>query len=351
LLPRGQEGKSVTVLTDGFEQSFSMDVPTILTVATLISMMVILMVHMHNQQMTNAYQMEMALAERIAGIKLSGLPGPMPGHMDSPGLPGQDGQDGKDCTQAHMLHANLKTDFPVFALPEDIGSNAKKNIPTTTDALRPGQELKSGESMKIGGFSLSVRGCYFFIRLSGSGEDTPVITSHGPKYDRLNGPCTLSMQRDGNLVMYHPEGAVWALRDSELKKTCPFGITVNEHGALECVSSTATAIAIEDTPMIYTTNFVPPGQFIRGEARFRLGDYQLGLRECDIVMFSLFHSKADRTIVKRIGTDCSLEMREDGNLVLSHPERGSLWASTDTGMPACFKGMTVNKEGFLNCVK
>jgi hypothetical protein len=229
LLPRGQEGKSVTVLKDGFQQSFSMDVQSILAVATLIMMLAIFMMHLHNLQMTNAYGMEMALAERIASIKLSGRPGP----MGPPGLPGQ---DGKDCTQAPMPHVNLKSDFPILKGPtgRKPDPTKKEHVPSTIDALRPGQELKSGESMKLGDFSLTVHGCHFYIRISV--EDKAATAVHGPTSYSL-GPCTLSMQRDGNLVMYHPKkGAVWALRDSELKKTCPLGVTVNQqNGQLECV--------------------------------------------------------------------------------------------------------------------
>lgn len=230
LLPRGQEGKKVTVLKDGFRQSFSMDVFTISTVATIITILAILMVHLHNYQMTNAFQMEMALAERIAGIKLSGRPGPMgppglPGPMGPPGLPGQDGK----CTQAPVLPINLKTEFPVLKDPTE-----KEHIPTT-DALRPGQELKHDESMKIGNYHLTVLGCGFFIR-SSEIEKEIITAVYGPKWDHYRGYCTLSMQRDGNLVMYHPEkGAVWSLRDGELKKACPLGVTVNQqNGQLEC---------------------------------------------------------------------------------------------------------------------
>jgi hypothetical protein len=175
------------------------------------------------------------------------------------GLPGQPGQDGKDCKtppkQKDFFFTgggdNSHTEAPKFrSLTMDDIENVQKSSGTkplpppkkehllTTDALRPGQELKSGESMKIGDYSLSVRGCYFYIRLSGSGEDAPAISVHGPTYDRINGPCILSMQRDGNLVMYRPEGAVWSLRDSELKKTCPLGVTVDQrNGQLECQMS------------------------------------------------------------------------------------------------------------------
>jgi hypothetical protein len=102
----------------------------------------------------------------------------------------------------------------------------------------------------------------------------------------------------------------------------------------------------------YTTDFVAPGHYVKGAPRWRLGDYQLGLRGCDIVMFSLTEPQKDRVIVsKPPGTDCSLKMRADGALVLLNYEYDVQWSSIDDGMPACLKGMTVNKEGFLNCVK
>ena len=47
--------------------------------------------------------------------------------------------------------------------------------------------------------------------------------------------CTLSMQRDGNMVLYHPEkGALWSSKEYLKDKLCLKGMTLTKEGELIC---------------------------------------------------------------------------------------------------------------------
>lgn len=97
-----------------------------------------------------------------------------------------------------------------------------------TATFKPGMELRSGESYKIGDWKILLNECLLHTQKA-NGEG--IHWAHGAG---LEG-CTLSMQRDGNLVLYHPEkGALWASKD-EIGKLCPKGITLTQNkGKMVC---------------------------------------------------------------------------------------------------------------------
>lgn len=97
-----------------------------------------------------------------------------------------------------------------------------------TSTFKPGMELHSGESYKIGDWKILLNECLVHIQKA-NGEGTR--WAHGAG---LEG-CALSMQRDGNLVLYHPEkGALWSSKD-EIGKLCPKGITLTQNkGKIVC---------------------------------------------------------------------------------------------------------------------
>lgn len=97
-----------------------------------------------------------------------------------------------------------------------------------TATFKPGMELRSGESYKIGDWKILLNECLLHTQKA-NGEGTR--WAHGAGL----GGCTLSMQRDGNLVMYHPEkGALWSSKD-EIGKLCPKGITLTQNkGKIVC---------------------------------------------------------------------------------------------------------------------
>lgn len=103
-----------------------------------------------------------------------------------------------------------------------------------TETFKPGMELLNTQTYKIGYFTLGHRFCSIqifeaAIRSIRSYEGK-AIGSVGYEHR-----CVLSMQRDGNLVMYHPEkGALWSSKD-EIGKLCPKGITLTQNkGKIVC---------------------------------------------------------------------------------------------------------------------
>lgn len=395
LLPSAQDGKMVSVELNGFDQIPWVDFDHKTVIVIVCSLLVFGMAIRFNTellyQQTSQLEDRMILSLRtfegnvfhlLKGWKVE--PGPV-------GPPGLQGEPGKDCKTpppplqeptGYVFAGGVgdgHTEFPKFRplRPSDIAgletkplsedcigkmpifsdfveTNVLKNNPATVAVLKPGTELKTGEKMVLGDHALEMEECTLLVTTLGH------VGQYGSK--KHSGPCIIAMQHDGNLVMYHPEkGAVWASRDA-WKRTCPWGVTAKD-GRLDCyeapeknllsIQTVATnvlgGVVKEEAP--YTTNFVAPGHSFKGAPSWRLGDYQLGLRGCDIVMFSLKDPQKDRVIVSKRGTDCSLQMRGHGDLILFDDDRGLLWSSMDAGMPACLKGMTVNKEGFLNCVK
>lgn len=391
LLPRGRDGKSVIVLNAGFFPNRFTDGQKCL-ISVLMAFAIVWIVttgtNMGLQQMVmqNVEERLINLSNRISDLKnhlgMRGQPGDVgpPGPQGQPGPPGPPGiclqnpdssvrpkdpppkEDVKKEEEPKVLqpqtlelrHADipLKTDFP-FCKPLSgdcfIGHQGPKKEPKfrsllehlpTSDTLEPGTELKPGQEIKLGDYELFLtKSCR--IHIIDSKLDS--INGYGP-IDLNNGQCTLSMQRDGNLVLYHPEkGAVWASRD-HFGKHCPLGVTVTKDGELDC------QIKRDNPPpeVKEETGLIPLGTTMR-TARYRIGDYQLGLDGCNLMVFAL-KSKSDRAIVKFPGSDCHLFLHYDGNLVLYHQEKGVLWSSIDQGMSPCKNGMTISKEGFLHCV-
>lgn len=91
--------------------------------------------------------------------------------------------------------------------------------------FKPGTELKSGESFEFNhGHKFKLNKCVFTMMSSSINFAFP--------HD-LN-DCVITMQRDGNMVLYHPEnGALWSSKDS-IKKLCPKGITLTKGGVMIC---------------------------------------------------------------------------------------------------------------------
>lgn len=217
----------------------------------------------------------------------------------------------------------------------------------TKDTMKPGTQLKNDESLILGDFRLSVHQCILEIEGTAPDWDRDLDGYHTVGDKPMDGACVLAMQHDGNLVMYHPEkGAVWASRE-KLAKLCPLGVTVTTEGELACQVKQED----DEKEKVYTTDAMMPGNEIVKD-RIKLGDYKLGLQDCSIIMFGP-PPKGDRVIANVPGMDgCRLDLFPDGNLVLYTPEKGALWSSIkDRKMEPCKKGMTVNKDGFLICVK
>jgi hypothetical protein len=232
------------------------------------------------------------------------------------------------------------TTFPVFR-----ALSADDDLPTA-DTLTPGTELASGKELRLGDFNLLFSKC--MIHVIGIRDPDPELDriTYTPARRLMSGEdetlCTLSMQRDGNLVIYHPKkGAVWASRDHLNNRLCMLGITVHKDGYLDC------QIERPPSPPPSTVDMFRLGSQISGDERIKLGNYQLGLDGCDIRMTGL---GSQRYIAQIAGSGCRLAMQFDGNMVLYHPHRGIVWSSIARNMPACTKGMTANSKGFLNCV-
>lgn len=409
LLPRGRDGKSVIVLNAGFSPNRFTDGQKCL-ISVLMAFAIVWLVttgtNMGLQQMVmqNVEERLINLSNRISDLRnhlgIRGQPGEQGpvGPQGQPGPPGPPGiclehpdssarpkappskedikkedsgifnrfrhitiDDLKQNMKTQTLelrHADipLKTEFPIFKpLSGDclgigplsgVGPRGLQGEPgeePTADTLEPGTELKPGQDIKLGDYELFLtKSCRIHIIDS----KLDVINRYGPT-DLNNGQCTLSMQRDGNLVLYHPEkGAVWASRD-QFGKHCPLGVTVTKDGELDC------QIRRDSPPLPLPkvkeeSHHIPLGTTI-GAVPYRMGDYQLGLDGCNLMVFGL-PTKADRAIVKFPGSDCRLFLHYDGDLVLYHSERGVLWSSIEQGMSPCKNGMTINKEGFLQCV-
>lgn len=213
LLPRGQEGKNVTVLKKGYRPPF-FPLETVMCVIALVLLtcyVSLLLIYLESKQ-----------SERFDAIK----------HLVAINVPGPPGQKGKDCT-----HVNLKSDFPILkseeqSPPPKAAAISSKNTDylLTTDTLRPGQELKTGESRTLGKYHLAVIGCAVHV----TDKNQQLWAAYNS--NRSTGPCILSMQHDGNLVLYQPGiGAAWSLREhSDVNEPCLHGVTTNQNGRLLC---------------------------------------------------------------------------------------------------------------------
>lgn len=395
LLPRGRDGKSVIVLNTGFFPNRFTDGQRIMQVLWLAIGLYVL-VFIGTKMIIQQNDMEIlekhliALNGRISDLRnhlgTRGQPGDVgpPGPQGPPGPPGPPGQcpqgqpgppgppgrplkeeakkeepdvprfrrvtmdDFKQDLQPQTLelhHADipLKADFPIFKPMAGPGPRGLQGEPgeghlPIADTLEPGTELKPGQEIKLGDYELLLtKNCVIHV----ISPQLALDSTYGVP-DLNNGQCTLSMQRDGNLVLYHPEkGAVWASRD-HFGKHCPLGVTVTKDGKLDCQVKRESP-----PPELKEIHRIPPGTTI-GAVRHRMGDYLLGLDGCNIMLFGS-NSKPDIAIAKFPDSDCRLVMQLDGNLVLSHSKKGVLWSSIEQGMSPCKNGMTISKEGFLQC--
>jgi len=96
------------------------------------------------------------------------------------------------------------------------------------NTFKIGTELKHGESIQFSEYQLVLNNCLLIIKKpSGEGYVYRADT-------HMDSNCILTMQRDGNMVMYHlDQGAVWASKD-HIGKLCPKGITLTKKGNIVC---------------------------------------------------------------------------------------------------------------------
>jgi hypothetical protein len=103
----------------------------------------------------------------------------------------------------------------------------------TDDTFEPGSELKEGEQIRLGENVIRFRRCRFNVEKA---EQQRTFLNGASDSEG----CTLTMQRDGNMVMYHPEkGAVWSSRELLKGQMCPKGITLTKKGKLACQTKVA----------------------------------------------------------------------------------------------------------------
>lgn len=103
----------------------------------------------------------------------------------------------------------------IYQKPEE----PEDELPPQT--LLPGTEMRHDEFCTFDGRRLTHTNCHVVIHGDNNGDRLVVHKSESPSIK-----CVLSMQHDGNLVLYHPEkGAVWASRDA-IGKLCPKGVTI-----------------------------------------------------------------------------------------------------------------------------
>lgn len=90
-----------------------------------------------------------------------------------------------------------------------------------------GSELKHDQFIQLGLQKLRLFDCSLFI------DHSPTHSSILNINDYKD--CTLSMQRDGNMVIYHPEkGALWSSKEYLKDKLCLKGMTLTKEGELVC---------------------------------------------------------------------------------------------------------------------
>lgn len=95
------------------------------------------------------------------------------------------------------------------------------------ETFKLGSELKHDQFIQLGLQKLRLFDCSIFI------DHSPTHSSILNINDYKD--CTLSMQRDGNMVIYHPEkGAIWSSKDYLEGKSCLKGMTLTTKGELVC---------------------------------------------------------------------------------------------------------------------
>lgn len=358
LLSRDSEGRTVTILNTGFhsteqlvETRLSFFVGVLATFVFCALFFGILNRNM-DERLYNLQGELDVVRQLVADLHDKKIGGPV-GPIGPPGIPGPMGPPGKCFEPKQDQSPPPKKETPHFRsfnvndLYDIHIENAALPPPSlyTKDTMKPGTQLETGKSLIFGEYRLSVNHCQIEIESTAADWDRELDGYETIGNKPMDASCVLAMQYDGNLVMYHPEkGAVWASRD-KLAKLCPLGVTVTEQRELACQVKQE-----DEKEKVYTTDVMMPGNEILRD-RIKLGAYQLGLQDCSIIMFGP-PPKGDRVIASASGTGCRLGLFPDGNLVLYTLERGALWSSIkDRNMEPCKKGMTANKDGFLNCVK
>lgn len=361
LLPPDQQGNKVTALNAGYQDNTSRIFQMLLGIS-LGMIAVLFILHLAMQVGVKDLKLQLAEAQLLSEkhllmirekyqtkIKLQDIDGvPAPegpqGAIGPKGVQGLDGPRGDSGPQGYTVSHGTGFVFDTLPLITVPVFRALSDALPTADTLTPGTELASGKELRLGDFNLLFSKC--MIHVIGIHDPELDMITYAPAQRLMSGEdetlCTLSMQRDGNLVIYHPKkGAVWASRDHLDNRLCMLGITVNKDGHLDC------QIERSPPPPPPTVDMFPLGSQISGDERIKLGDYQLGLDGCYIRMTG---PGSPRYIAQIAGSGCRLAMQFDGNMVLYHPQRGVLWSSFAQNMPACTKGMTANSKGFLNCV-
>jgi hypothetical protein len=147
-----------------------------------------------------------------------GPPGP-PGPMGPPGPPGACDPVGHITT---VNGVGEITDHPPKPLKDD-------DPIVTDDTFEPGSELKEGEEIWLGENVIKFRRCMFTV-------ERKAHRARSFQNDASNSEgCILTMQRDGNMVMYHPEkGAVWSSQEHLKGQLCPKGIKLTKDNKLTC---------------------------------------------------------------------------------------------------------------------
>lgn len=118
-----------------------------------------------------------------------------------------------------VLSFAFKSDLTPRCGSEKKQSEPEDDLPPQT--LLPGIEMRHDEFRTFDDRRLTHTNCHVVIYGDNNGESLVVHKSESP-----SNKCVLSMQHDGNLVLYHPDkGAVWASRDA-IGKLCPKGVTI-----------------------------------------------------------------------------------------------------------------------------
>lgn len=102
------------------------------------------------------------------------------------------------------------------------------------------------------------------------------------------------------------------------------------------------------SPLPATTDTLLPGTEMRNHDIKRLGDYRLGLNDCEVYLKGVLSTREIIDFPEK--RDCVLVMQRDGQLKLYGPEGGPpLWSSAFE--PPCTKGITVSERSRLICQK
>lgn len=135
-----------------------------------------------------------------------------------------------------LIHSRLPPSTAELLGPRGSpGERGPPSVPLREEDIRaeetfpPGAELSDGASVKLGTHSLHVKACGIYV-IAPDGTIRWKFPASG------DSGCTLAMQRDGNLVLYHPsKGPMWMSGDHNDFSACKKGVTLTRvHGRLVC---------------------------------------------------------------------------------------------------------------------